>query len=564
MVPPPAASGFRDDEARRAEVTAPGLSAWQRLGFHDLARDALLVSLENYLDSPDTRTALRELEAGETYPAPVLDGLRELGLMQIFAPHPEGSATAEARMTAFHMCSLNALAARRDTSVAVTLSVNTLALLPAYVAATPEQLVHIQGLVAAGGFSSLLLSELSHGSNLLANQARAERGVLDEAGAFAPVAADAPCTHYRINGEKDLINGTNEHTLLFPFLRTRNFEAAGGRIEPLQARADFTMFFLERGPGMQPLPRWRTLPAQGADISGIRFEDVVVPAGNVLGREHGGMSLAQKTLVLSRGGVSSLAAGCLSKARDLATHYAAHRAIYGQPIHHLGAIADHLVRLEALDRTVSAVALRTTALLNAVGVGAGHYTAAAKSVAPAFAEEGVREGQQVLGARALLHEMPYAGVMRDVVLFGVFDGTQHVMLQELGHRLLLEARRAANGDAREPSTLARMRAVYETPPRPIRRVLRDRQPRFLLALEQHLRELAQLPGEDPARATGHDLRGPVRPRPGLREHWHLAGGPRPAALRRPLVHLARGPRRAHRAVRPRPPGGPGPAAIPRR
>jgi alkylation response protein AidB-like acyl-CoA dehydrogenase len=487
----PSPSPLREADAARVEVTDPGLSAWQRICVNDVPADPLLVELEAYLDEPRTRARLWQLEADEEYPGPVLDGLRARGLMKVFAPDPNGGAAADARVTAFHMSALNALTSRRDTSLAVTISVNALGLLPAYVAASPEQLEQINRAVSSGTFSSLMLSELSHGSNLLANQARAERGVLDGSGQFVTVAEDAKCTHYRLSGEKDLINGPNEHGLFFVFLRTRHFDA-GATVEPLQARADFTMFWIERGEGFHPLPQWHTLPARGADISGVRFDDMIVPASAVLGREHGGMSLAQKTLILSRGGVASLASGCISRACDLATNYARKRAIYGEPIHTLGAIADHLIRLEALDRTVAAIAVRTAAMLNAVGLGAAHYTAVAKVVATRFAEEGVREGQLVLGARALLRDLPYERLMRDVVLYGVFDGTSHVMLQELSHRLALEARRAAESTRDEKDTVERMRAVYAAPPEPLYASLRARQGRLLLPLDQHLRQLDAL------------------------------------------------------------------------
>lgn len=483
---------FRAADLRGAEAE-PGPSAWQRLCVNAVPSDALLTALEAHLDRPEVAARLEELESAEEYPAPVLEELRELGLMQAFAPTADGD---ESRMSVFHISCLNSITARRNTSLAVTISVNALGLLPAYVAANPEQRASIDPAVAAGTFCSLLLSEISHGSNLLGNRARAERGRLDAAGAFEPVAEGEPCTHYRINGEKDLINGATRHGLLFTFLRTRNFDIDPATIEPLAARADFTMFWLERGPGVVALPRWHTLPARGADISGARFEDLIVTASRVLGREGSGMTLAQKTLTLSRGGVGSLASGCASRARDLARAWAAKRRIYGsQPIAALGAIADHLVRIEALDRLVAAVAVRTVAFLNGMGLGAAHYTAVAKSVACSFAEEAVREGQRVFGARAMLNAYPYERLMRDVVLYGVFDGTNHVMLQELSHRLAVEARRA--GDAQSVlggDSIERLRVLYATAPRSLYETLRGRNAREVFPLELHLRALDALPG----------------------------------------------------------------------
>ena len=84
----------------------------------------------------------------------------------------------------------DALASRRDTSTAVTLSVNCLGLLPAYLAADPEQLQAISQRIDSGKFAALLLSELSHGSNILRNDARAQRGTLDPEGNFVAVDED--------------------------------------------------------------------------------------------------------------------------------------------------------------------------------------------------------------------------------------------------------------------------------------------------------------------------------------------------------------------------------------
>ncbi len=483
---------------RRCADTEPCLSAWQRLCVNGVATDALLGDFEAWLDRPEVEAELDALQAREEYPEPVLQQLRDRGLMRVFAPGEDGD---NSRATVFHISCLNALTARRDTSLAVTISVNALGLLPAYAAATPEQMNEINAEVQTGAFASLLLSEVRHGSNLLANRARAERGVVDAQDGFHGVADAEPCTHFRLTGEKDLINGGNRHKLMFVFVRTRNFDVDPATIEPLAARADFTMFWMKRGPDVVPLPRWHTLPARGADISGVRFEGVVLPAAQVLGRENGGMTLAQKTLTLSRGGVASLASGCLSRARDVACAWATRRIIYGvEPIVALDAIADHLIRVEALDRLVAAIAVRTVALLNKLGLGASHYTGVAKSIACSLAEEGVREGQRIMGARALLNAYPYERLMRDIVLYGVFDGTNHVMLQELGHRLALEARRAGDAESSAASrvdSVQTMRDVYSAPPAPMTEVLRGRASRVVLPLEEHLRALGELPGDVP-------------------------------------------------------------------
>jgi len=480
----------REEERLRLIIDAPGLSTWQRFCPQDVWRDPVLRQIENYLDEPASRTLFDENEDSEDYPKVILSRLGELGLAEILSPN-----AGTDRCTTYHMCALNALASRRDTSTAVTLSVNCLGLLPAYLAADPEQLEAISRRIDRGNFAALLLSELSHGSNILRNDARAQRGTLDPKGNFVAVDENEPCTHYQLTGEKHLINGATQHGLLFVCLRTRNFDGYDRHSEikePMTARSDFTLFWLDRGPGMKPLPRFHTLPARAADISGLRFENCIVEANRVVGREHGGLAVIHKTLMLSRGGVAALAAGCLNRARDLAMAYAQRRNVYGSPIVNLGAISDHLMRIEALNLLTSAISLKATALLNSVGLAASHYTSIAKIMACSLAEEGVREGQRVLGARSLLRELPYERLMRDVNLYGIFDGTSHVMMEELSARLAQEAR--PFGDGEGESTIEQIRSLYMTPPQPVTETLRSFRRPIILPMVEHLKALDGLPG----------------------------------------------------------------------
>jgi alkylation response protein AidB-like acyl-CoA dehydrogenase len=450
-------------------------SAWQRLAPHRVHLEEPLAGIEAALDEPEIAALLVRLAAAEEYPAPVLERLRARGLAAVLAEDPDAPPAAS-RVTFWHVGALNAAAARRDGSLAITIGVNGLALLPAYIAATPEQLRRIFARVRGGASASMLLTELAHGSNLLANEARATRE--GEA--------------YRLDGEKDLINGASRHELLFVLARTGDAGRAAGAAEaPLAGRGDFTFLFVERGAGVEALPRWRTLPAPAADIAGVRFSGTRVPLENAIGGEGEGFPVVQKALAVSRGGIGALASGAASRARELAAGYAERRAIYERgPISSLGAIAAHLARLEALDVAVAALALKATAAVNALGLGAAHYTAAAKLVCCALAEEAVAEGRRVLGSRALLRDLPYEPLVRDVLLYGVFDGTGHLMLDQLAWRLAQAAGPAvpAAGDTR-PETAR----IYAAPPRRLVEVLRARARPFVAPAEAHARALGHGP-----------------------------------------------------------------------
>jgi alkylation response protein AidB-like acyl-CoA dehydrogenase len=460
-------------------------STWQRLCPLGVLRDPVLEQIERTLWEPDTLALLDQLEADESYPGPVLDRLRSIGLMSLFAGE---DAAAGRPITLWHLAALNVLSAQVSGSLAITLGVNGLALLPVYIAADEAQRRKILAEVRAGAFSSLLLTELAHGSNLARNEAFAERGTLDEAGVFLP-GDRVPATHYRIRGEKQLINGGTHHEVLVVLLRTR--EATPQTEADLGGASNhFTVFRVPRGPGVEAMPRWQTLPAHAADISGVRFTEVIVAAENLIGGEGNGFSLVQQALSISRGGVSALAAGAASSARAMAVSYARERNIHGKPIVHLDSIADHLLRTEALDLLASALSLKAVATSNCFGPAAVHYGCVAKFACSAFAEEAVTEGRRVLGARALLREFPYERLVRDVTLYGVFDGTSHIVLDQIQWRLAQSAQREGGGE----DTLELARRLYQTPPQPLVEIGRRRARPFLLPIDLHALALAGLGG----------------------------------------------------------------------
>lgn len=492
LAEPEEAQVGRQAERPRLDVPSDAPTAWERLCPWVLDAERL-GALARALDAPEVAASLEADDERASYPHAAVHALRRAGVGQLLAHDPAApTATSLPALTA-----LNVLTARRSGSLGITVGVNSLALLPVHLAANDELLGRVGALVRGGAFGSMLLTELSHGSNLLRNEVRAERGVLADGGVFVPVADAAPCTHYRVSGEKDLINGGNEHALLITLARTRPVGGDAAGSGALRALSDFTLLAIERDETTVPLPRWATLPMRGADISGVRFEGTVVPASAVIGREGGGFRVVRRTLTVSRGGIAALAAGTTARAAELARAYARRRDIYGGPILGLGPIAEHLMRVEALERVVAALSLHATGAINAHGAGAAAATAAAKVAGCALAEEAVREGARLLGGRALLADLPYARLMRDVLLYSVFDGTSHVVLDELAALLDGEAFRRASDQPPAVDALEGLRAVHATPPAALLERLRAPAPAWTLPLPEALEALAALPGEQP-------------------------------------------------------------------
>lgn len=527
-------------------------SPWHRLAPWPTARDEALRAIAAFLAQPAARAQLERCAEAGAYPEEARGSLQALGLGEFFGEDPgcvdPAHAPAASRMTMAHLGALNELTASVDTGLCVTVAVTPFALLPVYLAAEPPLLREVFGRVRAGAFGAMLLTELDNGSNLLGNQTRAERGTLDAAGSFAPLGASAEAaTHYRIGGRKDLINGGGRHELLTVFARTREVAGAAG---PLAARGDFSLFVVERDVTVSTLQRWATLPVPAADISSVELRGTLAPAWRRVGREGAGFALVQRTLAVSRGGVGAMAAGLARRATAIVSGYTQARAIYGPPILQLGAIADHLMHMRAIELAVAALALKAAAALNARGPAAGHYGAAAKYACCVLAEAAVAEGRVALGSRALLAGQPYHRLPAEAALLATFDGTTHLVLDQLAWRLAQLAAEPGHGD----DAPAAMAAVYAAAPRSLLAAARSGAGALAVAPGPYLRRLAELPGAlplGPLAAVAEALTAVAR---GCRAdgRWESDQGLRFALARLlalvealvALAELADGPRRA--------------------
>lgn len=426
--------------------------------------ERVLAALASVLDAPSIRARLAAHERDHRYPRDVLDELRAAGLASLFD---------DARATAHHLAWLNAIAATASASLAITVGVDALAMMPLYLAGSDAQRAHVAETLRRGASLSLLLTEWGRGSDLIRNRASATRD---------------PGGHgFRLVGDKHLINGGAEHELLVCLLRTRATDAAVDA-----SASDFTLFLVERGPAVRTTRRHRTLPCAAADISDVHFDDVPVDDDAVIGGIGEGFSLVRRTLAISRGGIGALASGTATAARRIATAYAGERMLYGRPIGQLGAIALHLARLHALDLAVAALAIKQAAFVDAFGPGAAYLTAVAKVACTTLAEEAVGEGRRILGASALVAtDHGYDRLVRDVPLYAVFDGTTHVILDELQWRLaqLAHARSTALDD--QPRFFERLAQIYAAPPRPLRAALRTSGRVVVPPIASHLADLAR-------------------------------------------------------------------------
>ena len=136
------------------------------------------------------------------------------------------------------------------------------------------------------------------------------------------------------------------------------------------------------------------------------FDDVRIPAANLIGEEGKGMNVALGTLDHSRLGVAAQAVGIAQGATDHAVAYANERRQFGQPISEFQGIQFKLADMETRTAAARELLYRACAKIDRHEPDRGKYSAMAKLFASDTAMAVTVEAVQVLRRLRLRHRVP--------------------------------------------------------------------------------------------------------------------------------------------------------------
>ncbi len=221
---------------------------------------------------------------------------------------------------------------------------------------------------------------------------------------------------YILNGQKMWI--TNAAKADWYFVLAYTDPAAGHR--------GMTGFVVPREtPGVIVGRKEVNMGQRASDTRGITFENVEVPAENIVGKEGEGFKIAMAAFDITRPAVAAVAVGVARRAMEEAIAYAKERKAFGKPIANLQAIsfmiADMAKAIEAARLlTWKASWLRDTGQRNSL------HAAYAKAFA---ADEAMRicvDAVQVFGGYGFNTEYPVEKLMRDAKILQIYEGTSQI------------------------------------------------------------------------------------------------------------------------------------------
>jgi short-chain 2-methylacyl-CoA dehydrogenase len=339
----------------------------------------------------------------KTFPYDVVRQMGKMGLFGLPFPEEHGGMGGDY----FALCLALEELARIDSSVAITLEAAvSLGAMPIYRFGTAEQKARwLPRLTSGEWLAAFGLTEPGAGSDAGATRTRA---VLDE---------DAG--EWVINGSKAFItNSGTDITCLVTVVAVTGTRPDGGK--------ELSTIIVPSGtPGFTVAPGYSKVGWCASDTHELSFEDVRVPAGNLLGPRGRGFAQFLRILDEGRIAIAALGVGLAQGCVDESVKYAHERVAFGRPIGDNQAIQFLIADMEVRAHTAR-VAYYDAAARMIAGTDFKRYAALAKLHASNAAMDNARSATQVHGGYGFMNESAVGRFYRDAKILEVGEGTSEV------------------------------------------------------------------------------------------------------------------------------------------
>ena len=200
------------------------------------------------------------------------------------------------------------------------------------------------------------------------------------------------------------------------------------------ARHDMSIFIVEKGtPGFTVGRALKKTGWLSSDTAELIFDNVRIPAGNLLGEEGKGFYSVMKNFQTERIALGAMAVGHCTRALELTLDHVRQRQAFGATLWNKQTIRHRIAMLDAKTR-----AARQFMYHCAWSVTQGHDIVQEVSMLKALTGELVNEVlqtcQQFHGGMGFIRETPIERLWRDARVLGIGGGATEVMLEEVAKR----------------------------------------------------------------------------------------------------------------------------------
>ncbi|MFD2754134.1 acyl-CoA dehydrogenase family protein [Comamonas terrae] len=354
-----------------------------------------------------------EWDRGQVFPREAIARAGELGFCGLYAPESAGGLALPRLDATLVFEELAAV----DPSTTAFITIHNMATWMLGTWATDEVRAEWgEPLTSGQKLASYCLTEPGAGSDAASLKTRAE----------------LVGNEYVINGAKAFISGAGSTDVLVLMARTGDAQSGASGISAFAVPADL--------PGISYGKKEEKMGWNSQPTRVISFDNVRIPARNLLGREGEGFKIAMKGLDGGRINIATCSVGAAQGALTQAQRYMQERKQFGKPIASFQALqfklADMATELVAARQMVRLAASK----LDAGARDASTYCAMAKRFATDAGFMVCNEALQLHGGYGYIREYPLERLMRDARVHQILEGTNEIM------RVII-ARRMLEGDA---------------------------------------------------------------------------------------------------------------------
>jgi len=282
-----------------------------------------------------------------------------------------------------------------------TMMANSLAFTPILLFGTEEQKKRLFApFLKDMAFASYCLTEREAGSDTSAIKTTARKDGTD----------------YVINGSKCFITNGGVASLYLVFANSA----------PGKGPRGLSVFAVSRGtPGLSVGKVEDKFGHRASNTTELFFEDVRVPAANIIGREGLGFIVAMRTFDKTRAAVGAAGVGIARAALEHAVEYSKTRIQFGKPIATFQATAFKLAQM-AMDLEAARLTVWRAAWLMDKGKPNGKESAMAKCLGSDVAMRNALEALQIFGGYGYMKDYPIEKLVRDAKLLQIYEGTNEI------------------------------------------------------------------------------------------------------------------------------------------
>ncbi len=230
-------------------------------------------------------------------------------------------------------------------------------------------------------------------------------------------AVKQPDGSWVLNGEKRYIGNGSRADVLTVFARCE-----------VNGKDRHIALILEKGTeGFEVGDRYDTMGLRANDLRRLRFNDVKIPAENVIGEPGEGFRIAMEVLNNGRIGLGTGAVGASKYLMDLTIDHVKERRQFGRPLADFELVQDKVGWMVSYLFGLESMCYLTCGLVDA---GVDDYSlesAMCKVSGTEFLWYAANRALQLRGGEGYMKTDPYERVIRDIRIFPIFEGANDVL-----------------------------------------------------------------------------------------------------------------------------------------